>query len=291
MADATPGTVAEVMEQFSRSLIPMLGPEETKAVIRAVLHERIGLPFPELDRQRKISPADAQTVGQDLHRLRTGEPLQYVLGHVQFHGLRIAVDPRALIPRPETEELVDRIIRSRAKAPASIVDLCTGSGCIALALKKAFPNAVTTGLDLSMDALDLARTNAAALNLLVEWQRADVLSTELETLLRAAKGAGDTLVVSNPPYVPEGDREGMAEQVLLHEPHLALFVKDHDPQAFFRAIAGAAASVLGHGDALWLEGHHRHAAETKVVVEACGFREVELISDLSGNLRFIRACK
>lgn len=284
-------TINALLDQYRELWGTLHGKEETRAILRAVFFDRIGLSVPELELERALSSEELGLLTEALDRIGAGEPLQYVLGHVDFHGLRLAVDPRVLIPRPETEELVDRIIRSFSVAPERIVDIGTGSGCIALALKKAFPLAHVAGVDRSNDALALATENGVANDLQVEWVQCDALSPALLPLLKTGWRPGRTLVVSNPPYVPQSDKASMQEQVLLHEPHLALFVENDDPHKFYRAIAGAVAVIGQPGDSLWFEAHYRYAPETAAVVKAEGFREVELVHDLSGNPRFIHAWK
>lgn len=282
-------TVKALLDEHREALIAVHGPAEARAMVRAVFKDRLGLAIPELEPERLLSIEELVSMQEPLERLQAGEPLQYVLGHVDFHGLCIAVDPRVLIPRPETEELVDRIIRASDQPPAAIVDIGTGSGCIALALKKAFTQAKVFGVDISTSALELARANGQANGLAVEWTACDALGPELASLLKKLRLSGGMLVVSNPPYVPVSDKGSMQKQVLEHEPHLALFVEDADPQLFYRAIATAAASAMVQGDRLWFETHYRHAAGTLDVVKAAGFEQAELIKDLSGNPRFIRA--
>ncbi|MBP8824506.1 MAG: peptide chain release factor N(5)-glutamine methyltransferase [Flavobacteriales bacterium] len=267
------------------------GTEGAKAITRAWLQERLQLALPELDQQLVIDPGPLRRLLQDLDRLTAGEPLQYVLGQVHFHGLDLAVDPRVLIPRPETEELVDLIIRSLTFDPRAIVDVGTGSGCIALALKRAFPRASVMGIDASADALDVARANGISNGLTVEWALVDALGTGLVPRFAKAFSAPGNVVVSNPPYVPLRDKAGMEPHVVDHEPHLALFVADADPHIFYRAIASAAATTMNQGDELWFEGHYLQLPQTAQVVKQAGFANPLMIDDLSGNHRFIRACK
>lgn len=283
------GTVQAVMAEYHRLLAVRYTAAEVRTIVRAVFKEYVGLSLPELEPQRVLNSEETAQLLGALERLHSGEPLQYVLGLVEFHGVKLIVDPRVLIPRPETEELVDRIIRFQAHPPARIIDIGTGSGCIALALKKAFPQAKVIGVDFSRAALDVAQTNAAANALDVDWKEGDALDLAWTASLIHGPGSAGTLVVSNPPYVPLSDQASMDEQVLRHEPHLALFVKDADPHRFYRAIATACCTALANGDQLWFEAHYRHAPETAAIVRSIGFAEVELNDDLSGNHRFIRA--
>jgi len=277
---------------YRNALLPTHGEHDARAIIRAVLHHELGIAVPELAPERMLSTEQAARLEQVFARILANEPLQYVLGHVEFHGVRLAVDPRVLIPRPETEELVERIVQlSRPLEPVCIVDIGTGSGCIALALKQAFPSARVSGMDRSAPALALAQANGTLNGLAVEWTESDALGPDLLPWLQAGWAPGRTIVVSNPPYVPRIDCAQMQPQVLLHEPHAALFVPDDDPHRFYRAIAAAVALCAVPGDELWFEAHYRFAPETARVVEAFGFRKVELMDDLSGNPRFIRAWK
>jgi len=283
-------TVKAVMDQYQLDLSAPHGTAEARAIARAIFQENLDIDPLAIDTDRSLSESELLKVYLPLKRLRAGEPLQYIIGHVDFHGLRIAVDPRVLIPRPETEELVDRIIRSFSVPPTRIIDIGTGSGCIALALKKAFSKARVTGVDKSIDALTVARSNGLSNALEVEWTEADALSSEWSTMLDKADH-GKTLIVSNPPYVPRSEEKEMDATVRDHEPHTALFVPDEDPQLFYHAIAGTAASALHAGDELWFEGHYIHTPATAELVRGMAFRTVETFSDMSGHPRFICAVK
>lgn len=281
-------TLENRLRDYRDRLLPLHGEAEAKAMARAVFREILGKDPVQCDGRTRLSNDQQVQARSILEKLATGMPVQYALGHTWFHGLRIAVDPRVLIPRPETEELVQLIITAQPTPPVRIVDVCTGSGCIALALKKAFQTAQVRGTDISSEALDVARANARSNGLEVEWRRQDALRTDVFASF-VEGSAGRTIVVSNPPYVPLAEKEDMAANVTEHEPHLALFVEDNDPQIFYRAIATAAARGLAKGDELWFEAHYLHAPVTATAVKAAGFSSVELIQDLSGNPRFIRA--
>lgn len=277
-------TVAAVLDQYQRDLSPLYPKGEVRAIACAVFFDRLGWDASDvmIERDASLSESELLQVYLPLKRLRTGEPLQYVLGHIEFHGLRIKVDPAVLIPRPETEELVDMIIRSRPGGPKRILDIGTGSGCIALALKKAFPQADVTGIDLSPDALVVAEANARANDLQVTWQQADVL--DLGQRLQPCD-----LIVSNPPYVPRSEEASLAPNVREHEPHMALFVEDIDPLLFYRVIGQRALDLLPSGGELWFEGHHIHAPEVGLMLECSGYSEIQVLTDLSGAPRFIHA--
>jgi release factor glutamine methyltransferase len=284
-------TFAYLERTFRESLLELHGADEARAITRAAFREILGKDPLQVDAQAMLTAIQCTRAREVLKRLAAGEPLQYIIGSVEFYGLKLRVDASVLIPRPETEELVDLVVRAQAVAPARIFDICTGSGCIALALIKAFPQALATGCDISEVALDVARSNGAATGLEVTWNNCDALGAGLNALFTAERTEGRTLVISNPPYVPQQDNATMEPHVLLHEPHLALFVENADPHLFYRAIAQAFAPVAQLEDELWFEAHHLHAPATAEVVRAEGFSRVELLQDLSGNPRFIRARK
>jgi release factor glutamine methyltransferase len=273
-----------VLDDFQQRLGARYSTGEVRAIACAVFNDGLGWDAGELMMNRELALSDDELarVSAPLARLQAGEPLQYVLGSTTFHGLRINVGPTVLIPRPETEELVDRIIRAQARPPERIIDIGTGSGCIALALKRAFPEARVIGVDISSDALDMARRNASENDLQVEWRLLDVLVPD------ASIGEAD-IIVSNPPYVPRRDEAGMQSQVREHEPHLALFVEDDDPLLFFRTIAQLGLRSLLADGQLWFEGHHQHTREIPAMLLAMGYAEVQLLNDLSGQARFISA--
>ena len=279
-------TVDAVLHQYQQELAALYAKGEIRAIACAVFYDRLGWDASEImiNREASLSEGELLEVYVPLKRLCTGEPLQYVLGHTEFHGLRIAVDPSVLIPRPETEELVDLIIRSRREGPKRILDIGTGSGCIALVLKKAFPEAEVVGIDASPKALATAKRNEQANGLDVVWMQKDVL--DLNDPIDPCD-----LIVSNPPYVPRSEEASLAANVREHEPHLALFVEDIDPLLFYRVIAQRALTLLPAGGELWFEGHHIHTPAVGRMIEGLGFGAVRVLQDLSGAPRFIHAVR
>ena len=278
-------TVQAVLDLYAQDLAPLYDPSEIRAMAAMVFEERLAWDRTELSMRRseRLSESELLLVYKPLKRLRQGEPLQYVLGHVRFHGLRIEVAPGVLIPRPETEEMVDRAIRS-AGPLRNALDIGTGSGAIALALKHAFPAANITAIDVSSDALGQARRNGDRLGLPVEWMLADVLGAEL--VLPPVD-----LVISNPPYVLRSEADALDGHVARHEPGLALFVEDDDPLLFHRTIAEKAYRALSPGGQLWLEGHRDHIRGLAPVLRGMGYDIVEPLSDLYGADRFIHAIR
>ena len=214
-------------------------------------------------------------------RLRAGEPMQYILGQTDFYGRLFSVDSRVLIPRPETEELV-HLICHQERTARRLLDVGTGSGCIAISLALELPSATVSAVDISSDALTLARHNAEQLGARVDFRQADALQG-----LSEAFDEEFDVIVSNPPYVPESDRATMHRNVLEHEPALALFVPDDDPLRFYRAIAEAGLTLLRAGGKLYFEIYHALADEMRLLVESLGYEEVRIITDLYNKPRML----
>ena len=236
-----------------------------------------------LHREGTIDQSDLLRFHWAVEDLRRWRPIQHIIGYTDFCGCRIRVSPDVLVPRPETEEMVSWLCARRADCvPDSILDLCTGSGCIAIALKKAFPEAAVTAVDLSPSALALARRNAEENGTAVEFVEADVLEGLNE--LNGRYG----LIVSNPPYVRESERAMMAANVLDYDPAMALFVPDDDPLRFYRAIGAFAAGHLAPQGLLALEINEALAAETCALLQSQGF-STEVHEDFRGKPRMVTA--
>lgn len=218
---------------------------------------------------------------QVLDRLKTGEPLQYIVGFTYFDDLKIHVAPGVLIPRPETEELVYWIWETTGKRELTMLDWCTGSGCIALALKNRNPESAVFAYDVSPEALAIAKENARQLNL--------DITLELNDALDPVFTGKVDLIVSNPPYIPWKEKQEMHQNVTEFEPDLALFVPNEDPLLFYRKIAGYAVKQLNPGGYLFFELHEHFASETKSMLEGMGFRNVEIREDLQGKNRMLKA--
>jgi release factor glutamine methyltransferase len=219
-------------------------------------------------------------------RLRR-EPLQYVVGHADFYGLRLIVNPAVLIPRPETEELVERALDLLKDAPDPwVLDIGTGSGSIALAIKHHRPDAEVFASDVAEDALAVAAANADALGLAVTLIHADALSPAFASGVPPAFD----LVVSNPPYVPAGEAAAMQPEVRDHEPHVALFTGE-DPLQFYRAISGHAERLLKPGGRVLFETHADHAADVEALLASAGFEGTERRRDMAGRDRMVWASR
>ena len=233
-------------------------------------------------RQESELPEFAQDkVADIIARLRRHEPLQYIVGSARFHGHKFKVTPAVLIPRPETEQLVDIIVEENTASDLRVLDMGTGSGCIAISLARALKFAQVEALDVSRDALAVARENAATLKAKVRFFESDMLSPQ--PLARY------DIIVSNPPYICWSEREAMDRNVKDYEPGQALFVPDSDPLLFYKAIAPYAAQSLERGGRLYLEINQRFGNEVKRLLEDNGFDEVRIIEDSFGKVRFAAA--
>jgi len=216
-------------------------------------------------------------------QLLAGKPIQYILGKAWFMGSEFMVNEHVLIPRPETEELVEWIISyaSIINKPLSIVDIGTGSGCIPIALQLALPNCTLTGLDISNDALAVAQMNAKNLNTSITWLEEDILDT-------AALYTAFDIIVSNPPYIPLREKKDMQEQVLNFEPSIALFVSNEDPLIHYRAIAKIGKQSLSKNGQLFFEIHYDQGKAILALLDELNYH-AELKQDSFGKNRMIRA--
>jgi len=216
-------------------------------------------------------------------QLLAGQPIQYILGKAWFMGSELMVNEHVLIPRPETEELVEWIISyaSIMNKPLSIIDIGTGSGCIPIALKLALPLCKLTGLDISKEALGVAQINAKNLNASIEWMEEDILNT-------AALDTSYDIIVSNPPYIPLREKKDMQEQVVGFEPAIALFVSNEDPLLYYKAIAKIGKQSLSKNGQLFFEIHYDQGKAILALLDELNYH-AELRQDSFGKNRMIRA--
>ena len=241
----------------------------------------------------QFSLQESKIINGILKRLKNKEPFQHILGEIEFYGLELKSDPRALIPRPETEELVHWIVEETRTKPLNILDICSGSGCISLALSQAFQDAQVYGYELSRAAIDLSEENALALKLPVVFNCVDVLDIdEFTTSLKKQTKLGLLdIVVSNPPYIPHEEKEALQEVVCEHEPEMALFVPDEDPLLFYRSIAKGILPFLSTSGVLYFECHYLYLEDTRNLLLELGFTNVEKRKDLQGKWRMLKAQK
>ena len=273
----------EAIEQLKSGLAGIAETQEVQAMIRVIGEDVFN--YDQVDmalRQESELPDFApQRIADIITRLRRHEPLQYIVGHARFHGHRFKVTPAVLIPRPETEQLVDLIIDENPASDLRVLDMGTGSGCIAISLARALKFAQVDALDISRDALAVARENAAALKVKVRFFESDILSPQ--------PAASYDIIVSNPPYICWSERETMDRNVKDYEPGQALFVPDNDPLLFYKAIATYAAQSLEQGGRLYLEINQRFGNEVKRLLEDSGLADVRIIDDSYGKPRFATA--
>lgn len=272
------------------ALTPLHGSGEARAIVRMVMEERFGLSMTDLllGKDTTLSLEKRAEYEKIAQRLLTGEPVQYVLGYADFCGHRFHVTPDVLIPRPETEELVQWSIQEmKPQTDMKIVDLCTGSGCIATSLGLAFPKAQVVGVDISEGALAVARDNAHSLGANnVSFIRQDILHLPSDI---SHLTSDITLLTANPPYVRASEAAEMSATVLDHEPSLALFVPDDDPLLFYRSIAHIGHKLLAPNGLLLIELNTNLCEETRQLFADTGYNNLEIRQDRYGRSRMLKA--
>lgn len=237
-----------------------------------------------IHRQDELSDFIKTEIDKILTRLLENEPIQYITGEARFHGMDLKIKPGVLIPRMETDELTDIIIDENSqREDLKILDLCTGSGCIALTLARNLPFSKVTAVDFSDEAIEVAKENARLLKVKLEIKQADIFEWMPEENF--------DIIVSNPPYVMDKESISMERNVLDYEPHEALFVRDDDPLAYYSRIIDISLSHLSPGGLLYFEINPLTASQLKELVESKGFSEVKLMRDSSGKYRFLKAVK
>ena len=302
-------------EELWHRLTPLYDAGEAKAIVRWVLDVRFGLSWTDIlcGKVTELSAHDQTELEKIMQRLEKGEPVQYIIGVTDFFGRQFHVAPGVLIPRPETEELcrlilasdehgLTRTVResphqsdtevrvSLSQSDANILDIGTGSGCIAITLALELPDAKVTAWDISNEALCIAAGNAKSLGANVTFERMDVLNTSLTSHLSPLTSQFD-LIVSNPPYICEKEKSAMECNVLEHEPHLALFVPDDDPLLFYRAIAQYAAETLKAQGSLFFEINPLYAEDLARMLRLMSYHDISIRRDQFGKPRFLKATK
>ncbi|MCC3155965.1 peptide chain release factor N(5)-glutamine methyltransferase [Hymenobacter sp. 15J16-1T3B] len=281
-------TIRQLTDQLTQDLQAVYpAPEAASVAVRLVEH-LLGLdPLQRRLRAAEPVPAAAQQQAAAwLPHLLGHEPLQYVLGSAPFLDLDLLVTPATLIPRPETEELVQLITREqRGRGGRRILDVGTGSGCIPLALARALPASQVWGLDFSAEALAVARQNGQRYAPQVQWLQADILDQEPPGIASASLD----VLVSNPPYVRDSEQAQMRPNVLAFEPHSALFVPDADPLLFYRRLAALGTTLLAAGGSIYFEINEALPEETLRLLTERGYQEGRWLPDLSGRPRMVRA--
>lgn len=282
--------ISEVWQNFVDTFSLQYGEGEARAMARYVFDDYFNIK----ENDPSVFPSFLEDNLNDIkNRLLQSEPVQYVVGFAWFYGLKFKVNNTVLIPRPETEELVEWILEtvgSRQLAVGNgqyqvrILDIGTGSGCIPVTLKVKNPNLDVSAIDISEGALITASRNAYRHNVDVDFKKTDILNEKDWEQL----GQFD-VIVSNPPYIPHAEKALMSDNVLAHEPHLALFVEDNDPLIFYKKIAEFAKKHLSTEGILFFECNEFNAHEVLTLLKNNGFKEAELRKDMSGSDRMIKA--
>ena len=278
----------QAKRHFTETLAAAFAQREAEQLMRILLEDLFGIDLKRqlMEPHLRIDEWQHHQLDVAVQRLMAGEPVQYVTGLSRFGDLLIKVSPAVLIPRPETEELVQKIYATLPQAhPFRVWDIGTGSGCIAIALAKHFANAEVFAFDISETALEVARENAERNNAKVHFVCDDVLNPKSEIFTQPVD-----LVVSNPPYVCDSERATMESNVLDWEPESALFVPDDDPLKFYRQILVLAKKQLNPEGQVWFEINERMGEEMLHLCREIGFAETKVLLDFAGKVRFCRAC-
>lgn len=280
-------TIKNLINEMTATLQPLYDPREAAAIASWYVCAKLGMERYELALRRNetLDESLMQEVRRDMERLAEGCPVQYVLGETEFYGLSFTVSPAVLIPRPETEELVQMVVQRYAGSALRIWDVGTGSGCIAVSLAKSLKEAKVFATDISSEALTVARGNAERNGVGVTFVCHDMFDIEN---LPFAEEKFDVLV-SNPPYIPASDRAAMHRNVVDYEPAQALFVPDEDKLWCYKALASLARRVLAPGGTLWVETYHDYHEEMIDLFARHGFSEIRSLQDLNGRPRFLTA--
>ncbi|MDP4248286.1 MAG: peptide chain release factor N(5)-glutamine methyltransferase, partial [Bacteroidota bacterium] len=276
----------QAQKRLEHSLLIHYDEREAAFIADWVMEKCTGRPKIDrvLGKQESLEESAARSLEKFSQELIAGRPVQYVLNEAWFCGMKLYVDERVLIPRPETEELVEWIATDWSGAAPSILDVGTGSGCIPIALKKRLSRSAIFACDVSASALAVARGNAAAHGTGIEFLETNFLDRDQRVLLPSVE-----VLVSNPPYVPFRDKGAMAAHVVGFEPHLALFVSDEDPLVFYRNLASFAKERGAASGRLYVEIHEEQASGVADILESSGLSEVIVKRDMQGKDRLIKA--
>lgn len=286
-----PVSIADIIEEFRKELNHRYGEDEVSQFLYLLFSAWMGLTKLQihLEKSRKLLNAEATRFTNALQELKKNKPIQYILGETSFHGLHLKVTPEVLIPRPETEELVsvaEQDIRGKNRVDISVMDICTGSGCIAISLKKMFSYAKVTAIDISEGALKVAKENAIINNCEIQFYKTDILEKS-----GWKEFANYHVIIANPPYVTEKEKSRMEKNVLDYEPSLALFVPDENPFLFYQAIADFSMIHLHDDGVLYLEINENYSGEISELLHSKGFRRIEILRDLHEKPRFVRVVR
>lgn len=276
----------DTIKKLREELIPIYGKGEAEAMIRLIFHSLKGWSLTDIliNADKKLSHYIVEKIDGILARLKKHEPIQYILGETYFYGMTFKVGPGVLIPRQDTETLVDTIVKENRERDLRVCDLCTGSGCIAIALSRNLDFPHVTAIDISENALGYAKENAKVLH-------ADISITEADIFTWNPKPESFDIIVSNPPYITESEKPGIDSNVKDYEPGNALFVDDATPLVFYSRICEIASEGLAKGGRLYLEINSRFPKEISLLLKDAGFSDIRIIDDIHSSPRFASARK
>lgn len=276
--------LSSVITYFKQELNNFYAQNEVQSMLFIVLHHFFGLTKNDiiLYPTKLFSESELLLVIKTVKALKTQKPLAYILGEWEFYGLNLTINEYVLIPRPETEELVQLIINEETST-TSILDIGTGSGCIALALKKNLPNTRVLAWDISKKALEIAKENALKNNLIIDFKCVDMLNVDVDLSEKL------DIIVSNPPYIEKKEQIKMDKNVLDFEPHLALFVEDNNPLLFYDKISDFALKNLTENGKIYFEINEVFGKKVETLLLEKGFCNVKLIKDINNKDRMIKA--
>jgi release factor glutamine methyltransferase len=280
-------TIKDIRFYLAKELAGVYNEPEIRALADIIIKTVLGITklHQLYDGAYMVTGMQAEKFYKLTAELKTGKPIQYILGETTFYNCTIKVNGSTLIPRPETEELVALIVRENKEYEGNIIDFGTGSGCIAIALAANIPLSALTGIEISDDAIRIAQENAFLNNVKVSFIKGDIFNLDPESVGRAG------IIVSNPPYVRDSEKPLMARNVLDFEPHLALFVTDSDPLVYYNAILKLADKILLRDGRLYFEINEIMGKSMILLLESFNYSEIEILSDINNKERIIKGRK
>lgn len=278
-------TVKEAYEFTVEALLPLYGDREAGSIAAILFEELFGWNKMErvLSGGTPFENTNTTILEEAIKKMRTGVPVQYVLGYEWFSGMKFFVNEHVLIPRQETEELCALILKENKLPNPKILDIGTGSGCIAISLAAALPKAEVHGIDISRGALDVAKKNNILCGSRVKFSQQDVFEEKIPEAL-----SGYNIIVSNPPYITESEKDSLHKNVVENEPHLALFVADNDPLLYYKRIAILSKNIAKDGATLCFEINEKYGNEVAAIMENYGYKKVMVFKDLNGKDRIVK---
>jgi release factor glutamine methyltransferase len=280
-------TIKDIRFYLAKELTGVYKDQEIRALAHIIIKTVTGITklHQLYDSGYLLTSEEAQKIIEFTAELKTGRPVQYILGETIFYNCTIKVNSSTLIPRPETEELVDLVIKENKEYKGNIIDFGTGSGCIAIAISANLPFSSVTGVEISDDAISIARENAVLNNVNVSFIKSDIFNFDQEAVSKAG------IIVSNPPYVRNSEKVQMGRNVLDFEPHLALFVTDSDPLVYYKAILNLADKILLPEGRLYLEINENMGRSMIQLLKSYEYTEIEVVPDINDKERIIKGRK